>query len=255
MTITQDGYFYNGQLTTYVRQFMAIFAGLQVMVGRNSTEEERLIEVPIAYGDRDRVVAAIIAENTQNKMLRLPMMSAHLRNLTLAVGERAHGTGAERRNTYVPVGGLIPDDMQVVYQRMPTPYDIEMELGIYASNTDQHHQILEQILPLFDPTLQIQTSTSVMDWKRINQVELTGVQVDTNYPIGTERRIIQSTLTFKLPIWLDIPADVRTNIIKRIYLRIGAVSTGANTSEQIIDEIDAQGIPYELWQDGSEIKI
>lgn len=254
MAIQRDGYFYNQQLKSYILQFMAIFSGLQVMVGKRDAVENQLISVPIHYGAQDRVVASIVAGNTQNAPLRLPVMSAYVRGISMATGRMA-GTGTERRHAYVPVGGLVPDDIEVVHQRKPVPYDLELELSMYVSNTDQHFQILEQILPLFDPQLNIQTSDGMFDWTRLTHVELTGVQVESNYPIGTDRRIIQSTLTFSMPIYIDTPAIVRKEFVNQIYIRIGAVDTAAVDNFEIIADLDGQGIPYQNVLDGTDLTI
>lgn len=254
MSMQRNGYYYNQQLRKCVLQFMSIFSGLQVQVGKFNTESERLISVPIHYGTTDRVVASIVANNTQNTPLRLPLLSAWMRGIDIDMS-RAKGTGGERRNTFVPVGGLVPDDMRVIHQRMPVPYNVDIELGIYCSNTDQEFQILEQILPLFDPTLVIQVSDAPMDWTRLTHVELKNVVNDSIYPSGTDRRIIQKTLNFQIPIWIDIPADVRREFIEKIFLRIGAVSTGAMTSGEIVSDLDGQGLTYELWQDASDLTI
>ena len=224
---------------------MAIFQGIQVQVGKWNGEDERLIPVEIRYGHPDRVVASILADNTQNKPIKLPAMSLYVNGLELAM-QRARGVGQERRNTYVPVGGLIPNDMTVVHQRMPVPYNLTVDLYIYASNTDQHFQMLEQILMLFDPSMTFQTSDAVFDWTRLTCLTLKDVGIESNFPIGTDRRIIQSKLTFELPIELSAPADVRKDFIEKIYLRIGAVNDVATTNYEIIADLDAQNIPYDL---------
>lgn len=252
--IQQDGYYYNQQLKTYVRQFMAIFTGLQVEIGRRDEEEPKLISVPIAYAMKDRVVAAILTENTQNKPLRLPTMSAYLRNMRIDPVRKV-GIGAERRNTYTPVGGLVPNDTRVVHQRRPIPVTLDMELALYASNTDQHFQMLEQIIPYFESELQIQTSDALFDFKKIASVILTNMNIDTPAPIGTAGRYVHSTLTFEVQAWIDIPAEVRRDFINKIFVRVGAVSSGAMTSQEMIDDLDSQGIPYEKWFDGSDITV
>ncbi len=245
MAIQKAGFYYNQQLTRYVVQFMAVFTGLQVQIGKSLDSAERLIDVPIHYGHVDRVVASIIAQNTQNTPIRLPTLSAYVSNLKLAE-DRMKGTGTERRLAYVPTGGLIPDDIKVIHQRMPVPYNLEMSLYIYVSNTNQHFQILEQILPLFDPQLQIQSSDSPFDWTKLTHVKLTNVELETNFPIGADRRIIQSTLTFELPIWIDTPADIRRDIVEQIYLRIGAINYDTTSNYDIIAELDQQGYQYNL---------
>lgn len=255
MAFKRDGYYYNRQLTNYILQFMAIFSGLQVQVGKWNGADEQLISVPIHYGDQDRVVAAILADNTQNKPIKLPAMSAYMRGFEIA-RDRMHGTGVERRNTYVPVGGLVPNDIQVIHQRTPTPYDMDVELSIWASNSDQHFQILEQIMPLFDPQLNIQTSDSVFDMARLTSVELvSGPMMDANYPAGPERRFAKSTLVFRLPIWISTPAEVKADFVERIYMRIGAVSMSANSSDEIITELNAEGIPYQLVLSENDLPI
>lgn len=276
MSILKEAYFYDNQLRKYILQFMAVFTGLQVSIGKTKTHtftstetqvcddvvttitpdvlEERLISVPIHYGHGDRVVASILAENTQNKPIRLPTLSAYMKNVDIAI-DRMHGTGFERRNVYTPVGGLIPEDTKVVHQRMPVPYDMSMELGIYASNTDQHFQILEQILILFDPQLNIQKGDSLFDMSKLTHVKLEGVQTDSNYQIGTDKRIIQSTLNFTMPIWLSIPADVRRDFIEKIFMRVSAVGTSSTTNYDIIAELDQQGIPYQLTTTADDLPI
>jgi hypothetical protein len=255
MAFQRDGYWYDQQIKRWTTQFMAIFQGLQVQVGKWNTEDEQLITVPIHYGSPDRVVAALIANNTQNQPLRLPVMAAQIATINIAK-DRMHGTGVQRREAYVPVGGLIPNDIRVIHQRMPVPYDLEMKLGICVSNTDQHLQIIEQILPLFDPQLQIQSSDAPFDLTRLTSVEITnGPVFEQNTLLTTDTRIIQSILSFKMPIWISIPADIRRDFIEKIYIRIGAVDAAATTNEEIILELDQQGIPYTLTQDGSNINV
>jgi len=252
-------YYYDRQLRSYILQFMAIFTGLQVSVGKRQTgttdvencdgttttepvvEDNRLITVPIHYGHKDRVMAALKAENTQNKLLRLPIMSAYMKDLDF-LKEYQAGIGMQRRTTYAPTGGLIPDDVKVVHQRRAFPFALGLDLELYASNTDQHFQMLEQILMIFDPMLQIQTSDSLFDMGKITHVELTNIAMNTNFPSNQDRRIIQSTLTFKMPIYLQSPADVRRDFIEKIFMRIGVVNTATQNSFDIIAELDAQGI-------------
>lgn len=246
MAFQRNGYYYDKQITSYLLQFMAIFSGLQVQVGRwNDSESELYITVPIHYGDADRVVSSIIANNTQNAPVRLPIMSASIRGLDVAL-DRMHGTGVERRHTFVPVGGLVPDDIKVIHQRQSTPYNMEVELAIWVSNNDQHFQILEQIMPLFDPQLNIQTSDALFDMGRLTSVELkSGPTIETNYPSGTERRLIRSTMIFNVPIVISSPADVKRDFVEKIFMRVSAVNTDAST-EDIVSIFDAENIPYEL---------
>lgn len=238
------GYYYNNQLRQYLLQFMAIFANMEVSVGKTNGVDARTIKVPIKNGSSDRVVASIKSDNTQNKPVRLPLMAAHLTNVVLAPQLRK-GIGQTRRNTQMPTGGLFPDDIKVIRQRMPVPYVATFDLAIWASNQDQHYQIIEQILMLFSPVLQIQTSDDVNDWARITSVELVGINFEENIAPGVDRRLIQTTLNFEVPIYISAPSEVHDKFIQDIFIRIGAVNAASLTSEDIIADLDAQGITYE----------
>lgn len=249
-------FFYDSQIKKYTLQFMAVFAGLQVQIGKNdrSGDNEKVISVPIMYGNRDRVVGWIKGEQTQNKPLRLPIMSANISGIDLAP-ELRKGVGNVRRNTFLPRGGVVPEDVTTVRQYMPVPYVVNADVAFWASNTEQRYQMLEQILVVFDPIVQIQKNDAIFDWTKLTTIELVGINYEDNYPIGADRRILLTTLSFKFPIYLSAPANTKEDFIKDIYVRIGAVDVASNTSQQIVDDLNAQGIGYDLWFDGDAFSL
>lgn len=205
-----------------------------VKTGLNDCGEVTDIHVPVRYGSTDRVASAIGAGNTQNKLHTLPMMSVYLTSIELAP-ERMHGVGTMDRRTYLEQGGVYPDDVKAITRIMPVPYNLTYELGIYASNTEQAYQILEQILILFDYTLQVQMDDSPFNWARQTMVELVSINNEENYPVGTERRVIVWTLSFKFDTWLSLPMDIRRDIVSSINLSLG------DPSGYGIQEIDEDG--------------
>lgn len=247
-------FYYDTQFKRYLIQFMSIFADMQVQVGWNENKEPRLIRVPIYAASKDRVVAAIKAENTQNKLIRIPPFTAAIADFDL-MPERRKGVPNTRRTTMMPTGGLFPDDIKVVEQRMPVPYRLTMELHIWASNKDQLYQIMEQIMMIFNPILQIQISDEITDWTKITTVELTGIRPEENLPAGAERRLLQTTLEFEVPIHISAPAEVHKRYIRDIYVRVGAVATADMSNFEMVAELDSQGIPYELNFSLNEIDL
>ena len=212
-------YFFEGQLKSYLVQFCNIFSGLKIQTGKGECDVPEFMSVPITIGSRDRVVAAIQAGNTQNRPFSLPIMAANMTGLALSQSKK--GTNVMDSRTYLPAGGVFPDDLRVVKRLMPVPYNMTVDLSICTSNTSQTHQILEQLLVLFDPTLQIQTSDAAHDWTKITTVELIGISNEENYPAGTDRRIINWTLSFEIPIYIAVPADVRDELVRKIIVQIG----------------------------------
>lgn len=245
-----QGYFYNRQIKRYIGVFMAVFAGLQVETGRRDDGETRVLSVPVVYGSKDRVVAGILASNTQNKPIRLPTMSVYLRNLELDQS-RMKGSGYVRNTPHVPEGALLPDGVVNLKQRMPVPYNLDLELSIYTSNMEQHMQIVEQIIMMFDPSIQIERSDAVYDWAKNVMIELRSIDFDENYPAGTERRKIQTNMRFHMPIWIETPAEYRDDLIKSIHLRIQAINDMAEFFESIAIAEDSD---YEVIADAEDVR-
>jgi hypothetical protein len=84
-------------------------------------------------------------------------------------------------------------------------------------------QLLEQILTLFNPALEIQSTDNYIDWTSLSVVELQSVNWSSKViPQGTEDTIDISSLKFTLPIWISPPAKVKklgvvTKIIASMY--------------------------------------
>jgi len=212
---------------------------MQVATGMNECQEAEKISVPLRYGSGDRVVEAIATSHTQNKLHTLPMLSCYMTGLIMAP-ERIHGLGGVDRRAVLEAGGVFPDDVKSIHRVMPIPYTMNLELSIYASNTDQLFQILEQILILFDYDLQIQFNDALFDWGKISKVTLTGLSNEENHPAGADKRMLVWTLMFDFYIWISPPMDVRAGLIREINIRLGNIDT------LTLDEIDVNGnlVPF-----------
>lgn len=242
--MSMQNYYFNEQLAKYIVQFMAVFQGLTYTTGKREDGLIRQFPVPVIYGSKDRVTASILSDNTQNQAIRLPTMSAYMSQIRVAP-ERRKGVGVERRNVFLPKGGLLPNDIKTVYQLMPVPYDVSMELSIYTSNMNQQRQIVEQILMYFDPLVQIQKSDDDFDWTKITQVELVDINFDENYPAGADQRAIISTLTFEMPIYISAPSDLKTQWVKEIMIRLVAVDTDESFQE-VLESLDGYSNPITI---------
>jgi len=230
-------YFYSQQFKRNIVQFMEIFRGVIVKTGKTSDGTIKDIIVPIRYGSMDRVAESISANNTQNLPTRLPIMSAYLSTISMA-SDRYKGIDTVKTMPYTPRGGLFPDDTKTINQVMPMPFKLSLDLHIYSSNMEQQLQILEQILLLFNPSIQIQTSNSLYDGGRITNVELVGINNDENYPIGTNSRMVMHTLNFDMILYLTAPAKLRDNLIKQINIRIAELDiTNAGIISTDLDDI------------------
>lgn len=253
--MAMQNYYYNQQVKRSIVQFMAIFANMKCEIGENDREKgTKIIDVPVKYGNKDRVVAWTRGDHTQNKPLRLPVMSVNMSNILMAP-ELRKGVDTVRRTTHMPQGGVFPDDITTVKQIMPIPYRLNMDLSIYTSNTEQRLQILEQILMLFNPSLQIQTSDRQFDWTKLSYVELENLTNEDNYPIGGDSRMLIYTLTFNMPIYISPPANLRDDFVEKIFMRLGVVNQALESNEEIVADLDAQGVEYEKIFDLDDLDL
>lgn len=214
-------FFYDQQIRRYLIQFARMFSGFQVEFGRNESgvagTGDTLYRVPVRYGDASRQAQTILQENSANNMPATPLMTFYITGLdydrprmqnpnyvdTISVRQRTYD---ENTGTYEQTQGNAFN----IDRYMPAPYKLSLSLDIWTSNTNQKQQLLEQILPLFNPALEIQSTDNYLDWTSLSIVEL----VSTGYssrtiPVGTEDPIDIATLKFTLPIWLSLPAKVK----------------------------------------------
>jgi hypothetical protein len=93
---------------------------------------------------------------------------------------------------------------------MPTPFKLKVKTDIWTSNTDQKLQILEQILVLFNPSLEVQTTDNYIDWTSLSVIYLNSVNFSSRtIPQGGETDIDIASLEFEMPIWISPPAKVK----------------------------------------------
>ena len=229
-------YYYKGQINSFLSQFMRIFNGIQVEYGvdrDNDGKNDRKV-VNVVYGDMDRLIANVINKNNNRTAQSLPIISGYMTGLDLAP-EIRKTRYHEDKTTLTKTS----DSSHVSLQRlMSVPYRITTDLYILASNAQQGIQILEQIMLLFNPYLTIQKSDDMTDWSHLTRVDLQGITQETNFPAGTESRMVQYTLNFGFDVFLNYPDRVVEGVIKKA---IANVLNNDITLEQItVTEVDVQ---------------
>ena len=225
-------YWYDGQLRRYWLQFCRIFEGFQYESGVDANGVRTRRYFPVKLASKNRQIGHILRNGSENTVLSTPQITCEMTSIrqsaerrqtpnhvrTVNVWERAID---EATNTYTGQLG----QTYSVETYMAIPYDITMRVNIWTSNEMQKHQFMEQVLILFNPSIDLQTGDNAVDWTSLGIVELLGDEIQwTNreMPIGTDDDIEVSTLSFKMPIWLSPPAKIkRQNIIHQIIMNIG----------------------------------
>jgi hypothetical protein len=218
-------FFYDRQIESYLLQFIRIFSDIKIQLDPDENGVSVQKRVPIQYGDMSRMVAHIIKDNNQNVILPSPSMAATITGLTMNDERRAdpklvsYMNGAERY--FNKETGEYEDKIgnkYTVFRYMPSPYDMELTLDIMSPNTQTKLQILEQILTIFNPGLQLQHNDSVFDWTSIFEIRLKDITwTNKSFPM-TDSKDDVATLKFICQIWLSAPAKLkRQRMIEKIY--------------------------------------
>ena len=223
-------YFYDKQIRRYIQQFIRLFSGFNVQMGINDDKLPIYQLTPVRYGDVNRMAAHITRENSENIINTVPFISCYVTELNLAADRRTYQEYEEKVQVYEKkvddtTGKYLNEvgNRYTIERHAPVPYNLIMNCDIWTSNTDQKLQLLEQIMVLFNPTLNIRTSNNPFDWSALSYVEMTN-SIWSSRSVGSsvDDIVDVSTLTFSMPIFINPPAKVKQqkliyNIINELY--------------------------------------
>lgn len=248
-------FFYDGQIRRYISQIIRAFSYFQY-----KDSDGKLTTVPVMYGDLTRQVSNIIRDNSENKMPSAPRMAVYITGLEMDrtrlsdssfvskvnVRERAWD---DESQTYRTIQG----NGYTVERLHPTPYNLTVNVDLWTTNTEQKLQILEQILMIFNPDLELQTSDNYVDWTSLTVLNLENLTFSSrSIPSGTETEIDIATMTFVAPIFISPPAKVKklgviTNIITSIFdVETGTIELDGfnpNTGTDVTNTSDLTVLP------------
>jgi hypothetical protein len=217
-------HFYDGQIRKYLVQIMRLFSNFSYRTG-DDTEKQ----VPVLYGDLTRQVGSILRDNSENKIPSAPRMAVYITGLELDRDRTSDSSYINKRHVRERAkdsnGDYTSEEGRkyTVERLMPTPYRLTVNVDIWSTNTDMKLQIMEQILMLFNPSLDIQTTDNYLDWTSLTTVMLESVNFSSRaIPVGVDSEIDVGQMTFSTPIYISPPAKVKrlgvvTNIVTSIF--------------------------------------
>lgn len=222
-------FFYDEQIRRFLLQFTRIFSNFEVEYGKEEDGSFALYRVPVRYGDASRQAQTVLQNNSANSMPATPLMTFYITGLNYARDRIQDPTFVEKRNirqrtwdTETQTYDTTQSNAFTIERMMPVPFNLEVQLDIWTSNTNQKLQLLEQILTLFNPSLEIQSTDNYLDWTSLSVVNLERTQWSSrSIPVGTEDPIDIASLGFSMPIWISPPAKVKKlGVVQKIIASI-----------------------------------
>jgi len=233
-------HFYNEHTRRAVAVFGTLFNNLTVVKRDGSGNALQKIKVPLSYGPRQKFLARIRQEEQLNDprlAIKLPRMSFEIIGLEYDESTRL------TRGTKLNIPGTSTTSRKTMFY--PSTYRLSFELNIMAKHTDDALQILEQILPFFQPEYSVTVNEVDNNFKSDMPFVLTGVELNDDYEGDFEtRRSLIYTLTFDTRIKYYGPLSDSGAIIRETKTNISDpdMTTGGepfSTQQTTITPTDA----------------
>ena len=206
-------YFYHEIIRKTVISFGTLFNDVHIRHQDAAGKDISEMKVPVSYGPRQKFLARIQQQPDLNKatQISLPRMSFEVNNITYDPS----------RKTGVTQTFKVKDGKQVKKVFMPVPYNLGFELNILTKLQDDSLQILEQVLPFFQPgfTLTIDLVNSIGEKRDVPMV-LDSINFTDDYEGNFEtRRALIYTLNFTAKTFMFGPvADSTDGLIRKVQL-------------------------------------
>ena len=204
-------YFYHEILRKTVIGFGTLFNNINIRHKDASGTNFSVLKVPLAYGPMQKFLARIQQQPDLDRetAITLPRLSFEMQGIQY---DPTRKTGIAQ--TFLTKSGT---NAKKVY--MPVPYNVGFELSIMAKLSDDALQILEQIVPYFQPSFNITVNLiSSIGEKKDIPIVLESINYSDQYEGGFEsRRTIIYTLSFVAKTYLFGPvADSPEGLIKKV---------------------------------------
>ena len=227
-------HFYHETIKRSVSVFGTLFNNISIK--RPGGE---MMKVPLAYGPRQRWIARL--QSTLDPTAKAIAITLPRMGFELTAIEYDSTRKLTKKTQFKTVDSTNPQKMK--YQYAPVPYNFGFTLSILVKNTDDGLQIVEQILPYFQPdyTVTINTVPSMGD-KRDVPIILTSVSQEDTYDGDFEtRQSLSYTLEFTMKNYIYGPVTdsevIRTAKVRTYMEQGGGKITDTDSAGRVIEQV------------------
>ena len=214
-------YFYHEIFRKTVIGFGTLFNNINIKHRDGSDNTYSVMKVPLAYGPTQKFLARLEQAADLNKpvQLSLPRLSFEMTGLsydptrkttaTKSFITREEGDKKTQKKTYMPV-----------------PYNMRFELSIMSKTNEDALQIIEQILPYFQPAYNLTiTLVDAIKEKKDIPIQLEGISMDDQYEGDfTTRKALIYTIRFSAKTYLFGPVGSSSGLIKSATVDVTTIA-------------------------------
>tara|TARA_B100000945_G_scaffold47140_1_gene32784 strand:+ start:678 stop:1475 length:798 start_codon:yes stop_codon:yes gene_type:complete len=199
--------FYNEAVRKTVIGFGTLFNNIELkkIVNGQVMEVEK---VPLAYGPKQKFLYRLQGNPVDGRKIAITLPRIYFEMTGIDYDSSRKTPATQKYKTIVQ-----EDGKEVKTQYVPVPYNISFEVGILAKSQDDGLQILEQILPFFQPAFSMSIKF-IPDMNEVKDVAvvLNSVDFEDDWEDDfTTRRSLTYSMQFTAKTWIYGPytkADV-----------------------------------------------
>ena len=223
-------YFYNEILRRTIISFGTLFNNISITHTDSSDNTLSVTKVPLSYGPTQKFLARLTQspDLNQSTMITLPRMSFEFTGMTYDPSRKVTTT-----QQFV-VQDPTTDTPSEKKAYMPVPYNMQFELAIMTKLNEDALQIVEQILPYFQPSYNVTVElVNTIKEKRDIPIILENITMQDDYDGDfNTRRVLYYTLRFTAKTYLFGPVSSATaDIVKKASVRYLAGDSKATTRD------------------------
>ncbi len=237
--------YYHKHIRRYVSLFGTLFNDISI-IREDSAGNTKTIKVPLAYANKDKALARL----TQDPELA-NTWGTSLPRMAFSMGTPQYDP-SRKTNSILQAKKSVDGDW-VTTQYAPAPYNISFDLSIWVQYFEDGAQIIEQILPFFQPEFTVNAKeVPALDIERDIHIVLDSVSLEDD-AIGEfqQTRLIEWTLSFTLKGYFFGPVHDHgvikramantyftpdfTDPVSQYEARVDPLTAGANDPHEIIE--------------------
>jgi len=234
-------YFYHEILRRTVISFGTLFNSISIQHKDSNGNVSSMINVPLAYGPTQKFLARLEQSPDLNKPIQvtLPRMSFEFVGLNYDASRKVTTT-----QTFITSN--VDDKTEVKRVYMPVPYNMQFELGIYTKLNDDMLQIIEQILPYFQPSYNLTVDlVDQIGEKRDIPIIIENISMSDDYEGDfTTRRALIYTIRFTAKTYLfgPVSSSATRDIIKKVSIGYVSGDTTKNPTRDLTYSVEPRAI-------------
>ena len=207
-------YFYNESMRRMTIGFGQIFNNIQIKRKDDTGKVIQTIRVPLAYGPKEKFLVRLDQQSSLNNRefaITLPRMGFEIANISY---------DPTRKLTRIQKFKQVKsnkDGKVLDFNYTPVPYNISYNLFSFTASAEAGLQIIEQILPFFQPDFTVTINAiPTLNIKRDIPIILNSVNYEDTYSGDfTTRRAVIYTLNFTAKTYLFGPSTSQ-KVIKTV---------------------------------------